>query len=51
MAGMPDEERRVWVQSDYEAFLTAGTEILAKAAKRACEGRTLELTELFEDAD
>ena len=49
--GMSDEERRARVQSDYEAFLAVRAEILAKAARRACEGRTLELSELFDDAD
>jgi len=49
--GMSDEERRARVKNDYEAFLSARAEILAKAAQHACEGRTLELSELFEDAD
>jgi len=49
--GMSDEERRARVKNDYEAFLSARAEILAKAAQRACEGRTLELSELFDDAD
>jgi hypothetical protein len=49
--GMSDEERRARVKSDYEAFLSARAEILAKAAQHACEGRTLELSEFFEDAD
>ncbi|MHB1757870.1 MAG: GmrSD restriction endonuclease domain-containing protein [Leptospirillum sp.] len=47
--GMPDEERRARVQSDYEAFLAARAKILAKSARRACEGKTLELSELFDD--
>jgi len=49
--GMSDEERRARVQSDYEAFLAARAEILARAAQRASEGRALELSELFDDAD
>lgn len=49
--GMSDEERRARVKNDYEAFLSARAEILAKAARRACEGRTLELSELFDDAN
>jgi hypothetical protein len=50
-SGMSDEERRARVKNDYQAFLSARAEILAKAAQHACEGRTLELSELFEDAD
>ena len=49
--GMSDGERRARVKNDYEAFLSARAEILAKAAQHAREGRTLELSELFEDAD
>lgn len=49
--GMSDEERRARVKDDYETFLSARAEILAKAAQRACEGRALELSELFDDAD
>ena len=49
--GMSDGERRARVKNDYEAFLSARAEILAKAAQHACEGRTLELSKLFEDAD
>jgi hypothetical protein len=49
--GMSDEERRARVKNDYETFLSARAEILSKAAQRACEGRTLELSELFDDAD
>jgi len=45
--GMSDEERRTRVKNDYEAFLSARAEILAKAAQHACEGITLELSELF----
>lgn len=49
--GMSDEERRVRVKDDYERFLSARADILEKAVQRACEGRALELSELFEDAD
>ena len=44
-----DEERRARVKNDYEAFLSARALILANAAQRACEGRTLEMRELFGD--
>lgn len=46
-----DDERRVRVKTDYEAFFSARAELLAKAAERACEGKTLELNELFDDKD
>ena len=49
--GMSDEERRARVKTDYEAFLSARAEILEKAAQCACEGKALELNELFENAD
>jgi hypothetical protein len=47
--GMSDEERRVRVKADYEAFLSARADLLAKAAKLACEGKTLELNKIFDD--
>jgi hypothetical protein len=47
--GMPDDERCGRVKSDYGAFLSARAEILAKAARRACEGRSLDLSELIPD--
>jgi len=49
--GLGDEERRARVKTDYEAFLSARATILADAAQRACEGKTLELSELFHDED
>jgi hypothetical protein len=49
--GMSDDERRARVKSDYEAFLSARAEVLAKAAQRACEGNALELGELLKDAN
>lgn len=49
--GMSDDERRGRVKNDYDAFLSARAGILAKAAHRACEGKTLELSELLNDAD
>ena len=50
-SGMPDDERRSRVKNDYENFLFARAEILAKAAQRACGGKALELSELLNDAD
>ena len=49
--GMSDGERRGRVKDDYDAFLSARAEILAKAAQCACEGRALELSELLRDAN
>jgi len=49
--GMLDNERRGRVKKDYDAFLSARAEILAKAAHRVCEGKALELSELLTDAD
>ena len=46
--GFGDGERRARVKSDYEAFLSARAELFTKAAERACEGKTLDLNELFE---
>ena len=48
---MSDEERRARVKNDYEAFLAARAQVLAKATQRVCEGKALELNELFDDAD
>ena len=45
--GLGDEERRTRVKTDYDAFLSARATILADAARRACEGKPLELSELF----
>ena len=47
--GMSDDERRGRVKSDYDAFLFARAEVLAMAAHRACEGKSLELSELLSD--
>lgn len=41
--GISDDERRSRVKNDYNAFLSARAEILAKAAHEACEGKALEL--------
>lgn len=49
--GMSDDERRGRVKNDYDAFLSARAEILAKAAHSACEGKTLEFSELLDDED
>lgn len=49
--GLADEERRARVKEDYEAFLASRADILAKAAGQACEGKTFELSELFQDED
>lgn len=49
--GIPDDERRGRVKNDYDAFLSARAEVLAKAAHRVCEGKALELGELLNDAD
>jgi hypothetical protein len=48
--GMSDDERRARVRSDYEKFLNARAEILAKAVCLACEGKALDLAELFGSA-
>ncbi len=45
--GLGDKQRRTRVKTDYDAFLSARATILADAAQRACEGKTLELSELF----
>lgn len=49
--GLRDEERRARVKTDYDAFLTTRAAILANAAQLTCEGKTLELSELFDDKD
>lgn len=49
--GLGDEVRRARVKSDYEAFLATRATILADAAHLACEGITLEISELFNDKD
>jgi len=47
--GLGDEERRARVKTDYEAFLATRAIILADAAQLACEGKTLDQSELFND--
>ena len=37
--GLTDEERRLRVNRDYDAFLGARAELIAQAAQRACAGR------------
>ncbi len=49
--GLGDEERRARVRTDYEAFLLSRAAILANAAQLICEGRTFEMSELFDDED
>lgn len=45
--GFSDDERRVRVKEDYEAFLLARAELLVQAAEHACRGKTFCLSELF----
>ena len=47
--GLPDEERRARVKSDYVAFIEARAELLAGAAQRTCTGQSLEPSELFHE--
>jgi hypothetical protein len=47
---MSDDERRGHVRKDYDDFLSARADVLTRAAERACEGKTLELGELLNDA-
>jgi hypothetical protein len=47
--GMSDDERRGRLKHDYGMFLVARAEILAKAARRAGDGKALELGELFNE--
>ena len=49
--GISDDEQHGRIKNDYDAFLSARAEVLAKAAQRACEGKALELSELLNDAD
>jgi len=49
--GITDDVRCARVKNDYEAFLLARAEILAKAARFVCEGKTLELNQLLNDVD
>jgi len=49
--GMSDDERRGRVKKDYDTFLSARAEILAKAAQSVCEGKVLELSELMNDTE
>jgi hypothetical protein len=46
---MSDDERRGRVKNDYDAFLSARAEILTEADHSACEGKTLELSELLNE--
>lgn len=45
---LSDDERRARVKRDYDAFLSTRAEILEKAARLACEGKALDVGELFE---
>ncbi|WP_216901158.1 DUF262 domain-containing protein [Synechococcus sp. CCY 9618] len=49
--GMSNDDRRVQVMYDYAAFLSARALILAKAGQLACEGKSLELSQLLADAN
>ena len=49
--GIPDDARRARVKDDYDAFLNARAEILARAARAACDGKTLDLNRMFGDAE
>ncbi len=46
--GMPDDERRSRVKNDYDAFLNARADILARAAQDTCDGKALEVNRVFE---
>jgi hypothetical protein len=45
--GLLDDERRSRAKEDYYKFLNARAGLLAKAARRVCDGKTLEVSELF----
>ena len=47
--GISDDERRGRVKNDYAVFLSVRAEILAKAAEYACDGKSLVLSDLFDD--
>jgi hypothetical protein len=49
--GMSDDDRRARVKTDYAAFLSVRADVLARAAQLACEGKALQLSQLFEDAN
>lgn len=49
--GMSDDDRRSRVKNDYDTFLSARAEILAKAAQQACEGRSIEVNALIPNED
>jgi hypothetical protein len=49
--GLSDGERRNRVKNDYDAFLSARAEILAKAAQCACEGKSLVISELMNESE
>lgn len=48
--GMPDDERRGRVKNDYDSFLYARADVLAKAAQFVCEGRSIVASELIPDS-
>lgn len=47
--GMNVEDKHTKVKADYEEFLTARAMVLAKAAELACEGRPLNMNEIFDE--
>jgi hypothetical protein len=49
--GMSDDERRGRVKKDYDDFLSARAEVMAKAAQFACSGKALELSKLLNGSD
>jgi len=49
--GISDDERRARIKNDYEKFLSARAEIMVRAAKQICEGKVLELSEIFNDGE
>ena len=46
--GLSDEERQRRVNDDYAAFLNARARLLVKAAQAACEGRQIDLSDIFD---
>lgn len=48
--GLSDNER-CRIKNDYEIFTSARADVLVRAAQLACEGKTLELNELFNNVD
>jgi len=45
--GLSDHERRTRVKSDYPAFINARAQLMLRAARAACEGRSIEFSQLF----